>query len=344
MKRIVQIMVLLIGLAHISSAQIVVESFNYEELLGSEVDGYADGGIGWDGPWTVFEGDPYDLIIDEEGELPEGVDFTTTGCRLTGECSGVALRAYRKLATPIMDEGDNLWLSFIIETENWLNDSWSGVSFWSPDGVGEQSLFGKNWGRSLWGMVFTGKDMDSMWGVEDNVPVWIVVKVEFSGDENDEECFLWINPDTSKEPEIGDANVSLMGNLKDGVTHIACHLGNTKGIIVSFDEIILAKTFEEAVPVKKVGVNDLTKSESNSTYFPNPIQSSLTIDYKLNRNDIVKLDIYNINGMKVKSLVNGVQKSGNYSVEWDAEGYPSGAYFYTLQIGNSVDRNKILVK
>ena len=118
MKRIVQIMVLLIGLAHISSAQIVVESFNYEELLGSEVDGYADGGIGWDGPWTVFEGDPYDLIIDEEGELPEGVDFTTTGCRLTGECSGVALRAYRKLATPIMDEGDNLWLSFIIETEN----------------------------------------------------------------------------------------------------------------------------------------------------------------------------------------------------------------------------------
>lgn len=346
MKKYLLITLAMFGVYCMAVAQIAVESFDYEDLYGYEVDGYAEGGEGWSGPWTVFEGDYEGYTIDDEGELPDGVDITTTGYRLRGECltQGTGLRMYRELAEPIMDDGSDLWLSFIIETESWIPDSWSGVSFWSPGGAGEQSLFGKNWGRSLWGIVFRGGNMDSEYLVEDNVPVWMVVKIELSGDDGDDECFMWVNPDPTVEPSTSDADATVTGNLNDGATHIACHFGNTEGIIAYFDEIRLANTFEEAVPSVKVGLNQKGLAKTMSTSYPNPFKSSINIDYKLDNTESVQLDILNINGQKIATLVNETQNSGKHNVKWDAKEYPIGTYFYSLRVGDLVERNKIMLQ
>ena len=52
----------------------------------------------------------------------------------------------------------------------------------------------------------------------------------------------------------------------------------------------------------------------------------------------VKLTIYMMLWEKFKILVNEKQNDGNYSVEWNAESFPGGIYFYQLVIGNF--RNK----
>jgi len=249
------------------------------------------------------------------------------------------------LANPIIDDGSVIWLSFLLESENAIGASWQGVSLWSPGGENEQALFGKNWTPMTYGIVFRGTGVDSEVPVEDNVPVWLVVKVELSGDDAEEQMYLWVNPDPTVEPYTDDANATVSGLLNNGATHIACHFGNTPGIITYFDEIMLAKTFEEVVPkASEVGIFTNQISSKISSCYPNPFISSTSINYNVKRNGLVSLDIYNAVGEKVETLMNGIQSQGNYSIQWNANSRTSGVYFYKLTVGNVTETNKIILK
>jgi len=47
---------------------------------------------------------------------------------------------------------------------------------------------------------------------------------------------------------------------------------------------------------------------------------------------MVKLTVYNVQGQEEFILVNSVQSRGNYSICFDANGLPSGTYFYQIDI------------
>ena len=73
--------------------------------------------------------------------------------------------------------------------------------------------------------------------------------------------------------------------------------------------------------------------------YPNPFNPSTIIRYELPQTAAVRLDIYNVRGQKVRSLVNTHKKAGRYSVQWDArndagELVASGIYFYKIHAGN----------
>ena len=78
--------------------------------------------------------------------------------------------------------------------------------------------------------------------------------------------------------------------------------------------------------------------------FPNPFNPSTKISYKINIEGIVTLQVYNLVGQVVKTLVSEYQKSGRYEVEFDAGDLPSGVYLYKLQINDftSVKRMTLL--
>lgn len=79
--------------------------------------------------------------------------------------------------------------------------------------------------------------------------------------------------------------------------------------------------------------------------YPNPFNPLTRISYSIPHAAPVKLDIYNMKGQKVESLVNEQQSPGNYTVQWDAMGYASGMYLYRLEVGNKViGRKMILMK
>ena len=88
----------------------------------------------------------------------------------------------------------------------------------------------------------------------------------------------------------------------------------------------------------------LNNFQLNQNY-PNPFNPITNINYTINSNksENVKLIIYDLVGKKVEVLVNKMQSSGNYEVEFDGSNYSSGIYFYKLSIGNNFSDTKKMV-
>ena len=70
--------------------------------------------------------------------------------------------------------------------------------------------------------------------------------------------------------------------------------------------------------------------------YPNPFNPSTIIRYALPSNSIIKIDIYNILGQKIRELVNEQKTSGYYEVNFNTNRLASGVYFYLLE-AKSID-------
>jgi len=84
--------------------------------------------------------------------------------------------------------------------------------------------------------------------------------------------------------------------------------------------------------------------------YPNPFNPSTTIDFTLAKPSVVKIDIFNIKGQRVKEVVSGSYSAGKHSVVWngdDTSGHlvGSGVYFYRMTAsGYSSTRKMLLMK
>jgi hypothetical protein len=79
--------------------------------------------------------------------------------------------------------------------------------------------------------------------------------------------------------------------------------------------------------------------------YPNPFNPSTQIGFNLSEAGDVKLDIYNIMGQKVVTLVDSYLPNGAHEVVWNASSVASGVYFYRLSAGGVVEtRRMVLLK
>lgn len=58
---------------------------------------------------------------------------------------------------------------------------------------------------------------------------------------------------------------------------------------------------------------------------------------------VVRLEVYNVLGEKVATLVNEQQPPGYKAVTWNAKDVGSGVYFYRLQAGSFVETRRMVV-
>ncbi|GAB4365567.1 MAG: hypothetical protein Kow0042_04880 [Calditrichia bacterium] len=82
--------------------------------------------------------------------------------------------------------------------------------------------------------------------------------------------------------------------------------------------------------------------------YPNPFNSRTIISYKLPLKGHVLLQIYNVLGQKVKTLVDKNQTASEYSIYWDGkndrgESVDSGVYLYQLKVGYEFSQTKKLL-
>ncbi len=77
--------------------------------------------------------------------------------------------------------------------------------------------------------------------------------------------------------------------------------------------------------------------------YPNPFNPSTLIKYSIPTDGFVSLDIFNLLGQKVATLVNENMKAGRYEVNFDASGLSTGLYIYTLKSGNFISTKKMIL-
>ena len=121
--------------------------------------------------------------------------------------------------------------------------------------------------------------------------------------------------------------------------------GSGIGWAVGDDGTIIG--FKRVITDVSRGVSELPNAYVLYQNYPNPFNPTTTIKYQIpevrgQRSD-VSLRVFDLLGREVATLVNEVEKPGEYSVQWNAKGLASGVYFYQLRSGDFVAMRRMLV-
>jgi hypothetical protein len=91
--------------------------------------------------------------------------------------------------------------------------------------------------------------------------------------------------------------------------------------------------------------NNLPEGFMLGQNYPNPFNPSTSIEFALPESGQVQIDVYNMIGRHVMTVVNGSYRAGNHVVSIDASLLSSGLYVYRMKTGNVVLTKKMtLVK
>lgn len=128
------------------------------------------------------------------------------------------------------------------------------------------------------------------------------------------------------------------------VDEIAIHLGSRKIRAGTHGrgmwESPLAHDIVSDIPLLS---NKLPTEFALRQNYPNPFNPKTVIGYQLSDISNVNITIYDRLGRKLASLVNERQPAGIYTIEWNAESFPSGIYFYRLSAGSFTEVRKCML-
>ena len=84
------------------------------------------------------------------------------------------------------------------------------------------------------------------------------------------------------------------------------------------------------------------------TNYPNPFNISTNISYSIPNDQFISLIIYNVNGHKVKDLVQGYRLAGNYTIDWNGKNengntLAGGIYFFSIQSVEYIQTKKMVL-
>ncbi len=122
---------------------------------------------------------------------------------------------------------------------------------------------------------------------------------------------------------------------------IVSEQGDLKGRALWFDNICLTNMDTLKVynsTITSVPVKAQTDNRIAVNVYPNPARNYVTIEYKINFAEDVSIDIFDMNGQKLKSLLHSRQSPGKYAITWnphEIRGINKGSGIYLCRISLS---------
>jgi hypothetical protein len=92
-----------------------------------------------------------------------------------------------------------------------------------------------------------------------------------------------------------------------------------------------------------VGIEEFQVTGCRLQVYPNPVKEISNFQYTISNFQFITLQVLNVHGEVIKSLVGEVQRKGEYTVQFDASGLPAGVYFVRLNTDEERITEKFLV-
>lgn len=228
-----------------------------------------------------------------------------------------------------------------------------GKVFLSGQGISDIELYGLQSLFGIWGFEYD-TDKDTLVGITGN-PIGDGLSPVISGGSGANNQFVQsaIIPSSASwvQPVFDYANYE-----GEGSAGIICQHYYYTAIVFAFgfeavaQEEIRNQIMDRVITCLQTSVEEeygspgaLPKSYSLSQNYPNPFNSVTEIKYALPEGCQVRLEIYNVLGQKVATLVDGQQKAGHKSFRWDAGSLASGVYFCRLKTEGFVKTRKMVL-
>jgi aminopeptidase N len=194
----------------------------------------------------------------------------------------------------------------------------------------QEWIYGENYPR--YSIVWNKYDMGSgLWNLVININQQV----------NSNPTFFTMPIQIKVNGAFGDTLITVFNNAQNQTFEVAID-GEPTSILFDPGNWIL-KNINSIV----TGINEesFVGQYSLDQNYPNPFNPSTIIQFQIPVNGIVSLKVYDVLGNQISTLVDAILQSGSHEVEFNAEKYGSGVYFYTLQAGfHTLTKKMILAK
>jgi hypothetical protein len=94
------------------------------------------------------------------------------------------------------------------------------------------------------------------------------------------------------------------------------------------------------------GINDASVKPTNFTLaqnYPNPFNAKTVVSFELKEATPVKVEVFDVTGARVTTLINQRLSAGAHQVTWNAENVSSGVYYYKLTAGSTSESKQMVL-
>jgi len=187
-------------------------------------------------------------------------------------------------------------------------------------------------------VLYIGQEYDIMWDASDNVGIDSSV-IDYSVDSGDD--WTWLGS------VAGNPGVWTWTVCGPPSTHCRMRVTCYDGEGIAGDDM----SDEDFCPPYKLNAQEVAIVAAGTVptefalfqNYPNPFNAQTKFQYALRKDCQVRLDVYNVLGQRVTTLVDEFQSAGHKTVDYNARDLASGMYLYRLQAGDFVQTRKMVL-
>ena len=139
-----------------------------------------------------------------------------------------------------------------------------------------------------------------------------------------------------------NGGASFTQQIGSGNIYSIIMIDSLKGWATADNGIILRTVTGGVTGISPIG-NNTPESFNLYQNYPNPFNPATNLKFDIPKSGNVRISVYDITGKLVTELLNQNLSPGTYETNWNAKGYASGVYFYSMEAEGFKETRKMLL-